>query len=69
MGKIGIMKSNLNSSARQWWDDQDPSERDATLHSMREERIRRQATGWRRNFMLGVIALAVPILFRLVSTM
>lgn len=67
--RIRAMKSNLNSPGRQWWDDRDPSERAATLISLREERSRQHTTGWRRNLMLMVIALAVPILVRLVSTL
>ncbi len=63
------MKSNLNSAGRHWWDDRDASERDTALISFREERRRKHTTGWRRNIMLGMVVVAVPVLVRLATTM
>ncbi|WP_143694596.1 hypothetical protein [Variovorax sp. JS1663] len=65
-----MMTNQAHSVAHEWWKDHsDPAEQRAFLASYRAAQRTERAVAWRRNVMLGFLALAVPILVRLVSTL
>lgn len=67
---MGYMKSTTHSTTHEWWKDHaDEAEQRAFLASYRSAQSVERAVAWRRNVMLGFLAVAVPILVRLISTL
>ncbi|MET0542379.1 MAG: hypothetical protein ABWZ88_11540 [Variovorax sp.] len=53
----------------EWWkDDSDPTERAAFTASYRASQREKSVAGWRRNVMLGILVVAIPVLIRLLTT-
>ncbi|WP_162581020.1 hypothetical protein [Variovorax sp. PBS-H4] len=64
------MKSTTQSTTHEWWKDHvDEVEQRAFLNSYRSAQRIEHAVAWRRNVMLAVLALAIPVLVRLISTL
>jgi hypothetical protein len=64
------MSQSTQSSSHEWWKDKsDPSELAAFRNSYREGERERQKAGWRRNVMLLVLMVSVPVLYRLLVTL
>jgi hypothetical protein len=53
-------------TSHEWWKDKsDSTERAAFTQSYRSSQREQHAAGWRRNVMLGLLVIAVPVLIRL----
>jgi hypothetical protein len=64
---IGYMSQN--NTTRGWWNyDADPTERAALAIAYRERQRVHRAAGWRRNILIGVMVVAVPLLIRIWTT-
>jgi hypothetical protein len=65
------MKTDTQAATtHEWWKDQANSdEQRAFLASYRSAQRTENAMAWRRNVMLGVLCVSIPILFRLISTL
>ncbi|KWT65713.1 MULTISPECIES: hypothetical protein [unclassified Variovorax] len=64
------MKSTIQPTTHEWWEDHtDQAEQRAFLDSYRSAQRIEHAVAWRRNVMLGFLAVAVPFLVRLLSTL
>ncbi|MEJ8824320.1 hypothetical protein WKW80_20155 [Variovorax humicola] len=63
------MSQNTHSSHEWWKDKSDPTELAAFRASYRENERERRRAGWRRNAMLLVLGVAMPVLFRLLVTL
>ncbi len=62
--------NQAQSVSHEWWKDQcDPASQRAFLASFRDAQRAERAMAWRRNVMLGVLVVAVPVLVRLISTL
>lgn len=62
------MKPAAPSQPHEWWKDKtDPAELSAFVKSYRSGQHEHFVAGWRRNVMLGILAVAVPVLIRLVT--
>jgi hypothetical protein len=58
-----------DNTTRGWWNnDVDPTERMALAQAHRERERAKYAAGWRRNIVLGLLFLAVPILIRVLGS-
>lgn len=67
---MDYMKSTTQSTTHEWWKDHaDQAEQRAFLDSYRSAQRTEHAVAWRRNMMLGFLAIAVPVLVRLISTL
>ena len=67
---VYMMTKQAQPTAHEWWKDQsNPDEQRAFLASYRAAQRTEHAVAWRRNAMLGFLALAVPVLVRLISTL
>ena len=67
---VYMMTNQAQSVTHEWWNDHhDPAEQRAFLASYRAAQRVERAVAWRRNVMLGFLALAVPVLVRLISTL
>jgi hypothetical protein len=67
---MDYMKSTTKSTTHEWWKDHsDQGEQRAFLDSYRSAQRIEHAVAWRRNVMLGFLAVAVPVLVRLISTL
>jgi hypothetical protein len=64
------MKSTTQPSSHEWWKDHaDRAEQRAFLDSYRSARRMEHAAAWRRNVMIGFLAVSVPVLVRLIITL
>lgn len=64
------MSSPAPSQTHEWWKDKtDPAELSAFVRSYRSSQREQFAVGWRRNVMLGVLAVSVPVLVRVLTTL
>ncbi len=67
---MDYMKSTTQSTTHEWWKDHaDQAEQRAFLDSYRSAQRIEHAVAWRRNVMLGFLAVAVPVLVRLISAL
>lgn len=67
---VYMMTQQPQHAAHEWWKDHsDPNQQRAFLASFRAAQRTEHAVAWRRNAMLGFLAVAVPVLVRLVSTL
>ncbi|WP_345538637.1 hypothetical protein [Variovorax defluvii] len=65
-----MMTEQAQPASHEWWRDRsDPTEQRAFLASYRAAQRAERGLAWRRNVMLGVLAVAVPFLVRLISTL
>ena len=54
--------------SHEWWkDESDPTERAAFTASYRSSQREKSIAGWRRNVMLGILVVAIPVLIRLLN--
>ncbi|MBT2321506.1 hypothetical protein J7E62_03915 [Variovorax paradoxus] len=66
---IAYMTTHSNSTSHAWWEEHsDPAETRAALEAYRAEQRDHAAAGWRRIVMLGILAVSVPVLIRLLTT-
>jgi hypothetical protein len=64
------MTSHAPSQTHEWWKDKtNPAELSAFVRSCRSSQREQFALGWRRNVMLGVLAVSVPVLVRMLMTL
>jgi len=64
------MKTTTQATPREWWKDQaNPDEQRAFLAFHRSVRRIEHAVAWRRNVMLGLLFVAIPILVPLISSL
>jgi len=62
------MTPHTPSQTHEWWKDKtDPAELSAYVRSYRSSQREKFASGWRRNVMLGVLAVSVPVLIRMLA--
>ena len=67
---MDYMKNSSQPTTHEWWKDHaNAAEQRAFLASYRSAQRTEHAHAWRRNLMLGFLAVAIPILVRLVSTL
>ena len=67
---ITYMTPHTPSQTHEWWKDKtDPAELSAYVRSYRSSQREKFASGWRRNVMLGVLAVSVPVLIRMLMTL
>jgi hypothetical protein len=65
---MGYMMTNSKSTTHAWWEEHsDPSERRAALDAYRAAQRDQAMAGWRRIAMLGILAVSVPILIRMLT--
>ena len=59
-----------SATSHEWWKDRSaPADQAAFTQSYRSSQREAHAAGWRRNVLLGVLALAVPTLLHLVRSL
>lgn len=60
-----------STASHEWWKDSqsDRTELRSFMNSYRSSKREQYAVGWRRNVMLGILLLAIPVLVRLASTL
>jgi hypothetical protein len=64
---MGYMKSK-KLTTRGWWEDHsDPAKQRAALAAYRAAQRDERAAAWRRNLMLGLLAIAAPFLIRMLT--
>ncbi|RYF69427.1 MAG: hypothetical protein EOO22_16135 [Comamonadaceae bacterium] len=62
------MANSSTQPAHEWWKDKsDPTERAAFTDSYRSSQREQHRAGWRRNVMIGILVLAVPVLIHLLT--
>ncbi len=60
----------VHATTHEWWKDQTASEDQAAFtRSYRSSQREVHAAGWRRNALLGVLAVAVPVLLYMVRSL
>jgi 4-alpha-glucanotransferase len=65
---MGYMTTNSKSTTRAWWEEHsDPSETRAALDAYRAAQREQAMAAWRRIAMLGILAVTVPILIRMLT--
>lgn len=65
-----VYMNSKQPTTHEWWKDHtNPAEQRAFLASYRSAQRIEHSMAWRRNVMLGFLAVAIPILVRLISTL
>ena len=64
------MAQSTTSQSHEWWKDKtDKAELTAFVASCRSSQREQHAVGWRRNMMLGLLCVSIPLLLRMVQTL